>query len=151
MRRKRPARLIVGEPDRELVKLSRMRSSRTVFGLSPSVKKAMDMRIVEDGYGLRGKSRWIKDAVEEFLDPKTWGEMAPDAWKRIALDIELLRGETIKEGVDLDPKFRLKAWRSALEAMIYGLDQEDPIYVELSVPSILRAAITWKTSTSSNV
>lgn len=47
--------------------------NRTTFRLSKAAKHAMDIRVAQDGYGLRGKSRWIMDAVNEILDPKTWG------------------------------------------------------------------------------
>ncbi|MFQ5544088.1 MAG: hypothetical protein ACE5FY_07025 [Nitrospiria bacterium] len=43
------------------------------FRTSSKIVQIMLEHIVADGYGLKGKSRWITDAVERFLEmPEYW-------------------------------------------------------------------------------
>lgn len=41
---------------------------RTTIKIPSAVRKAMLTKVVEDGYGLRGKSRWISEAIESLLE-----------------------------------------------------------------------------------
>lgn len=46
-----------------------MRSVKTTgsFKIPSNVEAKMNKKLVADGYGLRGKSRWISDAIAHFL------------------------------------------------------------------------------------
>ena len=46
-----------------------MRNTRTTrsFKLPSEIEDKMNKKLVADGYGLRGKSRWICDAIQHFL------------------------------------------------------------------------------------
>jgi hypothetical protein len=121
--------------------------NRTTFRLSKAAKHAMDIRVAQDGYGLRGKSRWIMDAVNEFLDPKTWGRPGlenPRIWKRIVLDTELQRERMLKDAINLTDEMRVRLWRAAIDAVLYGAEIEEPVYLEISIASVIRAAVMWK-------
>jgi predicted DNA-binding protein len=39
----------------------------TSIKIPASLEKRMLKKIIEDGYGMRGKGRWIKEAIENFL------------------------------------------------------------------------------------
>jgi hypothetical protein len=123
--------------------------NRTTFRLSPAAKYAMDIRVAQDGYGLRGKSRWIMDAVNEFLNSKTWvksGIANPHIWKRIVIDTELQRETMVKDAINLTDEMRIHLWRAAIDAALYGAESEEPVYLEISIASVIRAAVMWKLS-----
>lgn len=42
-------------------------STRTTVRLSHGVRQEMLKRIIDEGYGLRGKSKWIVEAIEYLL------------------------------------------------------------------------------------
>jgi hypothetical protein len=42
-------------------------NTRTTVRLSQGVRHAMLKRVVEEGYGLRGKSKWIAESIEHLL------------------------------------------------------------------------------------
>ena len=44
-----------------------MQNITTTFKLSSPICQKLLEQVVKDGYGLKGKSRWIKEAVENFL------------------------------------------------------------------------------------
>lgn len=126
---------------------------RTSFRLSKDVKQAMQVRITQDGYGLRGKSRWITTAVTEFLGHDTWVGLpsssvglAVTPWKRIVIDKEMAYKEkdTVPDAINVTKDLWIMLWRSAMGAALYGAELDDPVYLEISVAAIIRAAITWK-------
>ncbi len=121
--------------------------NRTTFRLSKAAKHAMDIRVIQDGYGLRGKSRWIMDAANEFLDTKTWarpGLENPQIWKRIVLDTEFQREPMLKDAINITNEMRVRLWRAAIDAVLYGAELEEPVYLEVSIASVIRAAVMWK-------
>ena len=42
-------------------------NSRTTVRLPKGVRQEMLKRIVQEGYGLRGKSKWITEAIDSLL------------------------------------------------------------------------------------
>ncbi len=44
-----------------------MRRSTSSFKLPAEIEQKMNQKLVSDGYGLRGKSKWICDAIKSFL------------------------------------------------------------------------------------
>lgn len=125
---------------------------RTSFRVSKRVKHAVSVRVVADGYGMRGKSRWITVAINEFLNPSVWQKFQVSAsegaapWKRIIIDNEMIMKDasTIPEAVHIEKELWVRLWRAALDAVIYGSELDAPVYLELSVASVIRAAIMWK-------
>ena len=37
------------------------------IALPNKLKEEFKIRVIQDGYGMRGKSKWVNEAVEEFL------------------------------------------------------------------------------------
>lgn len=125
--------------------IDRQESERTTFRISKPAKHAMDMMVIEDGYGMRGKSRWIMGAVETFLSPETWGEGREQIWKRIVIDTELYKEALVKDAINIPEKTRVVLWHAAISAALYGAElDEDPVYLEISISSVIRAAVMWK-------
>lgn len=99
------------------------------------------------GYGLREKSAWVRDAVDEFLADATWQsrQLSSDAWKRLVVDTECVRvSNHVVEQVQIPSDLHIRLWRASIDAAIWGSEQEDPVYLEISIASVLRAAIVWK-------
>lgn len=109
---------------------------RTSITITPAVKKALTIRTVEDGYGMRGKSRWIADAAEAFL--------ANPYWKPGVLEVQGVREKTVTDSITLRMETWVKLWRAAIEVALYGAEQDPPEYHEISVSLIVRAAIVWR-------
>ena len=132
-------------------KQDRLSKKRTTFRLSSPAKQEMTVQIAQGGYGMRGKSKWLADTVDEFLDPSTWrldvANIGPiNSWKRIVLDTEMLKEKLVIDAVNLDEGIRIKLWRSAIDAAIYGSELNEPVYLDISTASVIRAAIMWKIS-----
>lgn len=49
--------------------------SKISFAVPSSLKKELRERVIKDGYGLRGKSLWISEAVESLLEYKEFLEL----------------------------------------------------------------------------
>lgn len=121
--------------------------SRSTYGISINAKQAVNMTVVREGYGLRGKSRWITDAINEFLSNETWGGLTQEKggiWKRIVVDTETHKEPLTKDAINIDEEIRIKLWHASIEAALYGAELDEPIYLEISASSIIRAAIMWK-------
>ncbi len=130
--------------------------NRTTFRLSAEAKRQMSIRIMEDGYGMRGKSNWVSDTLRVFIDPETWmlnvkNDSPIEGWKRIVIDTEILREKLVVDAVNLTNEIRRILWRSAIEAAIYGSEMDEPEYLDISSASVIRAAIMWRLSNRLNV
>lgn len=120
---------------------------RTTVRLPSGSRQEMMQAMASDGYGLRQKSDWVCDAAREFLSDETWTQrkLSGDAWKRLVVDTECVRtSKTVVETVQVPDDLRVQLWRASIDAALWGADQEDPVYLEISVASVLRAAILWQ-------
>ena len=87
------------------------------------------------------------DAAREFLADDTWTQykLSVDAWKRLVVDTECVRAaKNVVETVQVPDDLRVRLWRASIEAALWGAEQDDPVYLEISVASVLRSAILWK-------
>lgn len=130
--------------------------NRTTFRLSAEAKRQMSIRIMEEGYGMRGKSNWVSDTLIAFIDPETWvlnvkNDAPIEGWKRIVIDTELLKEKLVVDAVNLTDDVRRILWRSAIEAAIYGSEMDEPEYLDISSASVIRAAIMWRLSDRTNM
>ena len=48
---------------------------RTTIRLPKAVQLEMQHKIIDDGYGLRGKSRWVAEAIESLLELGNYHEL----------------------------------------------------------------------------
>lgn len=131
-------------------KVDKYSKNRRTFRLSTEAKRQMAIRVAEDSYGLRGKSKWVTDTLYEFLNPDTWKlnglnqEEPVQSWKRIVIDTELLKEQLVVDAVNLEEDVRVLLWRSAIDAAIYGSEMQEPVYLDISSASVIRAAVMWK-------
>ncbi len=102
--------------------------------------------MAKGGYGLREKSRWILDTVEHFLDQSCWDKQGlPDLWKRLIVDNECVRLQSyVTETVLLPQGVRIRVWRASIDAALYGAQLEEPVYLEISIAAVLRAAVLFR-------
>ena len=54
--------------------------------LASTVAQAMMEQVIKDGYGMRGKSRWITEAIENFLQLPDYRELVNIASEMEELD-----------------------------------------------------------------
>lgn len=103
-------------------------------------------------YGLRGKSRWAREAIEEFLNPDNWTTSHAGArpWIRIIADTAI--GMPAKKTIDklnVDKELRTAMWRAAMDAAVLAASDEDnPVYLDVTLGMVATAALTWKLTNS---
>jgi hypothetical protein len=49
--------------------------SKITFAVPESLKNEVRMYVIKEGYGLRGKSKWVSEAVESLLSLKDYPEL----------------------------------------------------------------------------
>lgn len=125
---------------------------RAGFQLDKATKGQIDNIIVSAGYGLKGKQRWYRDTLGQFLDPATWHvDRAADPehykpWLRVIVDSTFMQSRSadrVNEYMALEHGQWVRAWWTALRAAEYGANMDDPIYLEFAVRHVLRAAVIW--------
>lgn len=50
-------------------------TSASSFKILATLNQKLDERVVADGYGMRGKSRWVREAIENLLANPDCGEL----------------------------------------------------------------------------
>lgn len=121
------------------------KSNRRVvtYRLPVNLKDAMLEAVVRDKYGLKGKSRWIAEAVRGFLDERSWKDQALDG------DMVLEHGEKDVVYVEPDMKDSLDEAQRALKNYAakmaqLGVRQDNVDKLDVTISSIVRAAIVWR-------
>jgi hypothetical protein len=120
---------------------------RTTVRLPAGTRQEMMQAMASASYGLRQKSDWVCDAAREFLADETWTrlKLSDDAWKRLVVDTECVRAaKNVVETVQVPDDLRIRLWRASIDAALWGAEQDDPVYLEISVASVIRSAILWK-------
>lgn len=49
--------------------------TKVTFAVPNNLKNELRERVIKDGYGLRGKSKWISEAIENLLEYKDFLEL----------------------------------------------------------------------------
>lgn len=114
------------------------------FRMSKGVKEALFEAVVtRDKYGLKGKSRWIGEAITDFLQEKSWKDQV--------LDVDMLKGKEEKDVVYLDESLKDDLDEARSHVMQYlqvmvdqGIRQENLDNLKITLSSIIRAAIIWR-------
>ena len=52
-----------------------MAKSKITFAVPENLKHELRERVIKDGYGLRGKSKWISEAVDKLLKLSNYPEL----------------------------------------------------------------------------
>ena len=63
----------------------KVKNITTSIKVTEPINKKISEQVVRDGYGMRGKSRWIVEAIENFLELENFPELVD-----IAADMEQL-------------------------------------------------------------
>lgn len=97
---------------------------RIPFRLPKHLKRQLQRSMVDDGYGLKGKSRWIIEAIESlFTDP---------SWLSQVLDGDIIEGHEATEDAYLPIEIYEKTERhlKALVIVTYSADFNEQGHVE---------------------
>ena len=112
---------------------------RVVFKMPTQQHLEMLTRIAADGYGLKGKTRWISDAISEFV--------AYDFWMAETHELSgLAAPEKKQDMVDMDMAIWKQLRIAAIEYSDYLARQEPPEYEMPNFEPIVTSAILRKLS-----
>jgi hypothetical protein len=113
------------------------------YRLPAAVKEAMLGAVVEERYGLKGKSRWVEEAVLAFLQDRSWKDQV--------LDGEMTMGNDTKDVVYLDAELKRVIEDSTRKVALHAAEMaqrrirhENLDTLNVTVSSIIRAAIAWR-------
>jgi hypothetical protein len=127
----------------------------TVFYSLPS-PVLMELKIASTiEFGMKGKSKWVSQAVREFLDESSWGcSQAINArpWLRVISDTVASMGFNIKKDkIDLDIDLRAPSWHASMDSAVLAASEPDPVYIDATIGNTVTAAIIWKLSKSKRI
>jgi len=133
-----------GKADKKLNKPTKVKRVPVTYRLPNGMKEAMlEAVVMRDKYGLKGKSRWIGEAVQDFLHEKSWKDQV--------LDVDMMKGKEEKDVVYLPELQKIELSDARTEVLTYlnqmceqGIRQENLNKMTITVSSIIRAAIVWR-------
>lgn len=125
---------------------------RVQFRTPHSLHRALSVAIVEDGYGPRGRSRWVGEAMERMLnDPVHQDVVTPHgqiirhaAYKAQALEMAGYDEPMVKDVVILPRNTWRKAWHAMVKTMLYGDQLIPPEHPEITVGDVIRVSILYR-------
>lgn len=114
------------------------------YRLPKGMKEAvLEAVVIRDKYGLKGKSRWIGEAVHDFLKEKSWKDQV--------LDVDMMKGKEEKDVAYLPVTLKIELDAARTEVSDYlktmceqGVRQENLNKMTITLSSIIRAAIVWR-------
>ena len=112
---------------------------RTPFRITPDLKKALTMELVNSGYGIKGKSRWVSEAVQSMLDDPRYD--TSNIYYAQILEFAHTRQANAADSVNLPYPVWVHAWHAMLDTMKYGAALTPPEYVEVTISDVLHIAI----------
>ena len=107
-------------------------SRRTSVAMPDKMRLALRHATVEEGYGLRGKSRWVSEALDEFL------LLPEEKWVEMVAESDVPLDNTVNEYMSVDAA----VWRR-LQDSVLRLRHHEPT-VQGPLGAIVRTAITWR-------
>ena len=114
-------------------------SLRTPFRITPELKKALTLRLLDEGYGIKGKSRWVAEAIQSMVDDPRYA--ATNIYKAQILELAHSRQLNASDVANLPYPVWVHAWHAMLDTMKYGSTLEPPEYVEVTLSDVLHIAI----------
>jgi hypothetical protein len=112
---------------------------RTSFRITPELKKALTLRLLDEGYGIKGKSRWITEAIQSMIaDPRY---TATNIYKAQILELARTRQPDASDVANLPHPVWIHAWHAMLDTMKYGATLDPPEYAEVTLSDVLHTAI----------
>lgn len=55
--------------------IAKEKKSVTTFKISSALNQKLDEKIIADGYGMRGKSKWLREAIEQLFTYPNYPEL----------------------------------------------------------------------------
>jgi hypothetical protein len=143
---------VPGKCPGELFQLGGLRNApaHLMLQLPPSMRRAMLVTLTSQGYGLNGKSRWIIDTLEAFLDQNYWNNInSPNGWKRAIISSEKPQPSNLhREQVALPGGLWGRTRVAAIESACFGLQQDPQVIFPVRASDVLRCAVMWGISTA---
>lgn len=113
------------------VPVPRRRKPRTTLRLPESLRARLHAKVVADRYGMRGKSRWVNEAVQRFLSDPSW--------------LDSLGADRLSENGQTDQISLEQDVYTALQQAATTIRREDPLF-DNPTSAIIRSAIQWRLS-----
>jgi hypothetical protein len=109
-------------------------TSRVTIKIPKEMHNQLALITVESGYGLRGKSRWVRDQIEQLYEY--------DGRYQFILDSMIMsNSEGMSDTITLSEDLRVMCWQLAIDTAIYGSKKDEPLYLEVYISHVIRAAI----------
>lgn len=112
---------------------------RTPFRITPELKKALTLQLLDSGYGIKGKSRWVAEALQTMIEDPRYA--ATNIYKAQILEFTYSRHVNTADSVNLHYLIWVQAWHTMLDTMKYGATLTPPEYVEVTISDVLHIAI----------
>lgn len=109
---------------------------RVHFKIPKHITRAIEKSMMRQEYGLRGKTKWMIEALEQFIDVKK-----NPYRKQQIIECAGIRDKTSAHSLLIPNGVWVKAWREGLDAAIFGAETDPPDYIDPSVPIVVMAAI----------
>jgi len=123
--------------------LTHKKKIATTYRMPSRMKDEILKRVIADGYGMKGKSRWIEEAITDFLSERSWKDQV--------IDLDMITGNDGKDVAYLDrgvkdelDKATLTVKNYAQESIDSGQRCEAVESLNITVSLIIRSAITWR-------
>lgn len=121
-------------------------SLRTPFRITLELKKALTLRLLDESYGIKGKSRWVTEAIQTMIADPRYQET--NIYKAQILELAHSRQLNASDVVNLPYSVWVHAWHGMLDTMKYGSTLQPPEYVEVTISDVLHIAILNRLSQS---
>ena len=112
---------------------------RVSFKTTKKNTKKMQEDLVAFDYGLRGKTLWILEALDIFLDDK----LNPYR-KQQVIECAGFHAFDSQHAILIPEKTWELAWRTGIDAAIFGSETEPPEFIDPSVPLVISAAVNFR-------
>lgn len=114
-------------------------AQRTPFRITPELKKVLTLELINSGYGIKGKSRWVTEAIQAMLDDPRY--TTRKIYHAQILEYVHTHNEKSADSVNLPYPVWVQAWHAMLDTMRYGASLTPPEYAEVTISSVLHIAI----------
>ncbi len=114
--------------------LEQASTSRVTIKIPKEMHSQLSFKTVESGYGLRGKSRWVRDQIERLNDYEGRHQFILDS-------MIMSNTEGVSDTITLSEDLRIVCWQLAIDAAVYGSKKDEPLYLEVYISHVIKAAI----------
>lgn len=112
---------------------------RTPFRITLELKKALTLRLLDEGYGIKGKSRWVSEAIQTMVDDPRY--TTTNIYKAQILEIAHMHQPNASDVANLPYPVWIHAWHAMVDTMKYGATLDPPEYAEVTLSDVLHIAI----------